>query len=233
MHMQLSPVQFPLLLFKDILTLQKLICIFFSNACRAFFFFPNVIHYRSFYSVKSSFCLSLTTHATGPFPPGIPLDIWDFATSGNQDQEPWKPQKTPESQEILRRESLTQPLHRLQGNKHQLQNKEFYCYAVSEKKDTFEYEAQNTTSSMVNGEELPTQVQQILSPNVTKLPNETDADTQTPSPAGIDASWNTCQNRRNSTSACIVHLLRGNYFSSQICPFNIFQSGKSTLRICK
>lgn len=86
---------------------------------------------------------------------------------------------------------------------------------------------------MVNEEELPTQVEQILSPNITKLPNEADPDTQTPSAARTDASSNTCQNSGNSTSACIAHILYGNYFSFQICPFNIFLSGKSTLRICK
>lgn len=62
------------------------------------------------------------------------------------------------------------------GNKHHLQNKEFYCYAVTEKKDIFEHEAQNTTNFMVNEEELPIQVQQILSPNITKIPDETDTD---------------------------------------------------------
>lgn len=41
---------------------------------------------------------------------------------------------------------------------------------------------------MVYEEELPIQVQQILSPNITKIPDETDTDTQTPSPARIDAS---------------------------------------------
>lgn len=73
------------------------------------------------------------------------------------------------------------------GNKHRLQNKKLYCYAVTEKKETFEHEAQNTTNSMVN-EELPVQVQQILSPNITKLANKTNKDTQRPSPARTDAS---------------------------------------------
>lgn len=50
------------------------------------------------------------------------------------------------------------------GNKHQLQNKEFYCYAVTEKKDTFDHEAQNATDPVVSEEEFPIQVQQILSP---------------------------------------------------------------------
>lgn len=44
--MQLSPVQFPLLLFKDISTLHKLACIFFFKMLEGVFFFPkgDILH---------------------------------------------------------------------------------------------------------------------------------------------------------------------------------------------
>lgn len=55
---------------------------FFKCLQGFFFFFQNVIHYRSFYSVKSSFCLSLTTHAAVPFPQAF---SWIFETLLHQE----------------------------------------------------------------------------------------------------------------------------------------------------
>lgn len=135
--------KFPLLLFKDISTLHKFICIFFfSNACRFWGFYPKDDILQIILLCKIFLLLIPDYSCYSPFPPGIPLDIWDCyirepGTGTLKTSE--KLRISGDSEETIPKPASSQRGNK--GNKHQLQNKEFYCHAVTEKKDTFEHEA--------------------------------------------------------------------------------------------